>query len=259
VSSSEAPESRWGDRATDWAALVAPFGAPAWAAIADATAIRAGGRVLDIGCGTGEFCRLAAARGAVASGIDAAPGMIEVARRLGPEVDLQVGSMSSLPWPDDTFDVVTGFNSFQFAPDVVAALVEARRVARPGGYVSICTWSVAADSELMEVMAAVRELAPMPAEPPPALALGDPGIIEGLAREAGLEPERSGLVEVPYEAPGQAQLEQAMLAPGAVAPVIEHAGEAAVRAAIVEGAASFRRADGSYRFENRFRYVVARA
>jgi ubiquinone/menaquinone biosynthesis C-methylase UbiE len=35
-----------------------------------------------------------------------------------------------LPWPDDAFDIVTGFSSFQFAEDHVAALAEARRVSK---------------------------------------------------------------------------------------------------------------------------------
>jgi ubiquinone/menaquinone biosynthesis C-methylase UbiE len=258
MSSSETPLSRWGERATDWATLVAPFGLPAWQRIAEATGIGPGTRVLDIGCGSGEFCRLAAGRGADVSGIDAAAGMIEVGLRLGPGIDLRVGSMTSLPWDDESFDVVTGFNSFQFAPDVLTALAEARRVALRGGYVSICNWSTAADSELMEVMAAVRMLAP-PAVATPPPPTGEPGVVEELARQAGLEPESSGLVDVPFTAPDQATLEQAMLAPGAVIPVIEHAGEPAVRGAIAAAAAPFRRPDGSYRFENRFRYVTTRA
>jgi len=45
--------------------------------------------------------------------------------------------METLPWPDDAFDVVTGFNSFFFSADLVGALAEARRVARPGGEVAM--------------------------------------------------------------------------------------------------------------------------
>jgi ubiquinone/menaquinone biosynthesis C-methylase UbiE len=45
--------------------------------------------------------------------------------------DVRVGEMESLPWNDDTFDLVTGFNSFFFADDMVGALREAGRVANP--------------------------------------------------------------------------------------------------------------------------------
>jgi hypothetical protein len=43
---------------------------------------------------------------------------------------------------------------------------------------------------------------------------------------------------------------------GGVLSAVEHAGEDAVRRAITEAAAGFRRADGSYRFENKFRYLI---
>jgi ubiquinone/menaquinone biosynthesis C-methylase UbiE len=92
------------------------------------------------GCGSGGFCELAAARGARVSGIDAAAGLIEFARGRLPHADLRVGAIEQLPWPDDSFDVVSGFNAFQFAADFVAALDEARRVTRSGGRVAICNW-----------------------------------------------------------------------------------------------------------------------
>ncbi len=43
---------RWGTRAADWAELVADFSEPAWEAVAAATGIAAGARVLDLGCGS---------------------------------------------------------------------------------------------------------------------------------------------------------------------------------------------------------------
>jgi ubiquinone/menaquinone biosynthesis C-methylase UbiE len=88
--------------------------------------------VLDIGCGAGAFLRLLADRGVEAFGLDASDVLIGLARSRLPEADLRVGEMEVLPYDDDTFDLVTGFNSFFFANDMVAALREAGRVARPG-------------------------------------------------------------------------------------------------------------------------------
>jgi hypothetical protein len=79
-----------------------------------------------------------------------------------------------------------------------------------------------------------------------------------LVIEAGLEPEQAGEVDVPFQAPDQETLVRALLAPGGVAAAIAHSGEQAVLTAIVGAAAPFRRADGSYRIENKFRYLIAR-
>ena len=88
--------------------------------------------MLDIGCGVGAFLRLVADRSGLAHGIDASEALIEFARQRLPEADLRVGEMEALRYDDDTFDLVTGFNSFFFATDMVAALCEAGRVAKPG-------------------------------------------------------------------------------------------------------------------------------
>jgi ubiquinone/menaquinone biosynthesis C-methylase UbiE len=48
--------------------------------------------------------------------------------------------MEELPYADASFDVVTGFSSFQFAENPVNALREARRVVKPGGYVAMVAW-----------------------------------------------------------------------------------------------------------------------
>jgi SAM-dependent methyltransferase len=252
---------RWGARAADWAELTAPISLPAWEAVAEATGIGKGMRVLDIGCGSGEFCRLAAAR-AVVSGIDAAEGMIEIARRLVPGADLRVGAMESMPWDDHSFDVVTAFNAFQFAADMLTALAEAKRVARRGGQIAICSWGRPETSGLIAVIGALRELqppSPSGARKPDALAIGEPGVLEALALEAGLEPTRAGEVDVPFEASDEETLLRALLAPGGASLAIEYSGEGAVRKAIGDASAPFRRLDGSYRIENRFRYLIARA
>ena len=96
--------------------------------------------MLDVGCGVGAFLRLVADRGAEPFGLDASEALIDLARRRVPEADLRVGDMESLPYDADTFDLVTGFTSFFFANDMVAALREAGRVAKPGAPVVIQVW-----------------------------------------------------------------------------------------------------------------------
>jgi ubiquinone/menaquinone biosynthesis C-methylase UbiE len=57
-----------------------------------------------------------------------------------PAGDFRVGDLQFLPLADGDFDVVTGFNSFQFAADPVAALAEANRVAKPGTPIFVLVW-----------------------------------------------------------------------------------------------------------------------
>ncbi|MBA3910085.1 MAG: hypothetical protein C0524_09400 [Rhodobacter sp.] len=75
---------------------------------------------------------MAASRGAVVSGFDAAEALLEIARERVPGGDFRTADLEAMPFGDAVFDVVTGFNAFQFAGDPVRALSEARRVTRPG-------------------------------------------------------------------------------------------------------------------------------
>ncbi len=246
---SEGPE--WSARAAGWAERWGALAAPAREVLADATAIGPGTRVLDVGCGSGELCALAAERGAEVAGIDAAEGMIEIARRRAPGADLRVGPMEQLPWEDDTFDVATAVNALQFAADFVTALAETARVVRPGGSVAVCNWGRMEHRELFAVIRALRD-GPSAARSE----IGEPGGLEALARRAGLEPRHGGEVEIPYVAPDQETLEQAFLN-DAHFGALQRLGETETRRLIAEAAQPFRRPDGSYRFENRFRYLIA--
>lgn len=240
----EGPE--WSARAEGWAAQWGRFAEPARDALAELTGIGPGMRVLDVGCGSGEMCALAAARGAEAAGLDAAEGMIEIARRRLPDADLRVGPMERLPWADGAFDLACGFNSFQFAADVGGAIAEAGRVATR---VAICSW--ARQREALDVFGPLQELLPPEPEGPARPRLGEPGVMEQVARAAGLRPGPPAEVDVPYEVPDEDTLVRALLFDVAAL------GEEVVRRVGVQAAAPYRRPDGSYRFENRFRYLIA--
>jgi ubiquinone/menaquinone biosynthesis C-methylase UbiE len=129
-----------------------------------------GQRILDIGCGTGVFLRLVADRRAVAFGLDASDALLEIARERVPEAEMLVGEMERLPYGDDSFDLVTGFNAFFFAADMVAALREARRVAKPEAPVVIQVWGRPERCDLEPMKRVARRYAPPPppdAPPPP--------------------------------------------------------------------------------------------
>jgi SAM-dependent methyltransferase len=250
--------SLWGGRARDYAETLEPFGRPLYEAVFQAAEVGAGTQLLDLGCGPGLAARLASNRGARVAGLDAAVASLEIARERTPEGDFRAGELECLPWADNTFDVVTGFNAFQYAADVVNSLREARRVARPGGRVAMAVWGRAEDCETTALVAALGQfLPPPPPGSPGPFALSAPGRVEGLLGLAGLRPLTSDVVDCPFEFPDLATAVRGSLSSGPAAAAIQQAGDEAVRQAITESLAPFWTSDGGYRQRNTFRYVIA--
>ena len=215
-----------------------------------------GDRVLDVGCGSGVFLTRAAAAGARVAGIDVAPGLVEIARARVPGADLEVGDFGALPWEDGAFDVVTAFNSIFFADDMVALLRELARVTRPGGRVLLQVWGDPEHCDLKVLIGTVMGLAGQEPAPNP---LWQPGVLEGMLREAGLHPVDAFDARLPLEyADGETLLERA-LSPPPIAAAFAVAGEAAVHAAVLGAMAPFRGDDGGYRLVNEWHYAVAQA
>jgi SAM-dependent methyltransferase len=117
----------WGAKARDWAEFQQRKRRPDFEECIRSTGIGQGTTVLDVGCGAGGFCRLAADAGASVTGIDAAAGMIEVARERVPDARFDVGDIQFLPYDDQSFDVVAGFHSFPFTAQPLEALRQGSR------------------------------------------------------------------------------------------------------------------------------------
>ena len=249
----------WGARPADWA-LSEDRQLPTYEAALRRVGLEPGQRVLDIGCGAGAFLRLVAARGGEPYGIDASETLVAFARTRLPNADLRVGEMEDLPWQDDTFDVVTGFNSFFFANDMVAALREAGRVAKPGAPVVIQVWGAHERCDLEAMKQIARPfLPPRPPDAPPDPDLSQPGMLEALAVQAGLTPEREFDTTWAIEYPDAETLGRALVAVAGLVTLAGPEREDELKATIVEGLAPFRAGDGTYRFSNEYRYLIARA
>jgi O-methyltransferase/aklanonic acid methyltransferase len=97
-----------------------------------------GKRILDLACGPGTLsyglAREVAPDGEVV-GVDLAPGMIELARRGAPAglpVRFELMDLEDLRFPDGAFDATVCGHGLQFVPELLRALMEARRVTKPG-------------------------------------------------------------------------------------------------------------------------------
>jgi ubiquinone/menaquinone biosynthesis C-methylase UbiE len=94
---------------------------------------------LELGCGTGFFLLNLKQAGVIDEGhvTDLSPGMVEVAvrnaRGLGFDVEGRVADAESIPYDDDTFDLVVGHAVLHHIPDLDVAMREILRVLKPGG------------------------------------------------------------------------------------------------------------------------------
>jgi len=97
--------------------------------------------VLDVGCGGGGALREMASLfpGAKLFGIDYSQDMVLLAKKVNRglieagRIEIAHGSVSSLPYSDNTFDLITAFEAYYFWPELDHDLQELKRVLRPGG------------------------------------------------------------------------------------------------------------------------------
>jgi SAM-dependent methyltransferase len=106
--------------------------------------VKAGDRVLDIGCGTGVVVITAARLGAKAAGLDLTPELLDRARENARvsevSVEFHEGDAEDLPFDDGLFDVVMSQFGHIFAPRPEIAIAEMLRVLKPGGTIAFATW-----------------------------------------------------------------------------------------------------------------------
>jgi SAM-dependent methyltransferase len=186
--------------------------------------------------------------------------LLAIARSRVPQGDYRVGELEELPFADDSFDMVTGFNSFQYAADPKAALSEAKRVAKPGATVVIMTWGPPEGMEAASLVAALRPLlpAPPPGAPGP-FALSNEGALRAFAEAAGLEPVEVMDVDSPWFYADLPTALRGLGSSGVAARAAAHAGKEAVDAGHAAALAPFEQPDGGYRVGALFRCLVARA
>jgi SAM-dependent methyltransferase len=110
-------------------------------ALLDAANVGAQTRLLDVACGPGYVAGAAAARGAVAAGLDFSPAMLAIARAAHPQVDFAHGDAEALPFPDGSFAAVVSNFGIHHVPHPAAALAQAHRVLAPGGRVAFTVWA----------------------------------------------------------------------------------------------------------------------
>ena len=134
------------------------------AQLADLAGVRAGQRVLDVGCGPGALtAELVGRVGADAvSAVDPSEAFVTAAHARYPDVDVQRATAEQLPFADDAFDAALAQLVVHFMTDPVAGLREMKRVTSAGGVVAACVWDHAGERSPLSVFwQAARELDPV--------------------------------------------------------------------------------------------------
>jgi ubiquinone/menaquinone biosynthesis C-methylase UbiE len=109
----------------------------------DFAGVRAGERVLDVGCGTGVITIALAERGCTAVGVDASEPYLEGARRdrSHPKIVYEQGDARRMRYANASFDACVSALALDVIPEVDQVVREMRRVTRPGG-----TWHPASST-----------------------------------------------------------------------------------------------------------------
>jgi SAM-dependent methyltransferase len=166
--------------------------------------VRVGGRVLDVGCGTGALSQTIAELAAPSSmvGVDQSEAFVEQARAAGiANSEFVVGDARSLPFGGDEFDAAVSGLVLNFVPEPERAAGEMRRVVRGDGVAAAYLWDYGDKMELMRYFwDAAAELDPRAAELDEGRrfhGIDRPDALESLWREAGHADVETRAIDVP--------------------------------------------------------------
>lgn len=230
---------RWDDHVCVYEEVFEPFTLQFAQAAVAALDLAAGHSVLDVGAGCGGAALLMAKQGLQVTAVDASTGMVERIRARAAErrllIDARAMDGQALEFDDATFDAALSVLGIILFPDAERGLAEMRRVVRPGGRVSVVTWTQPESYELAaELRAAIQWVWPeQPSAPLPAqLRYREEVDFRALFRAAGLNQPAIVTVTARLEAPSARWLSgRIAFAPGMAAML---AGLGARRPAVLD-------------------------
>lgn len=249
----------WSIAPANWARYFEPCFIPMYKKALSYLELEEDTLVLDAGCGSGLFSQMVIDRGAGLIGIDAAAGLLELARKRNPGNNFLEEDLITLPFASDSFDVVTGFNSLQYSGDFPRALAEAKRVLKPGGLLVLGFWDKPEKSEATQILKSIAALLPPPPPGTPGpFALSEDGVVEAAFDREGLQLVAREIVSCPQFYPNIAEALRSYLATGPAAAALKQHQPARVEKTILRAFEPYGLGDGFFHLQNSFLLFVGR-
>ncbi|MCM2421914.1 SAM-dependent methyltransferase [Streptomyces sp. RKAG293] len=258
-------------RARDWAEIQERMLVPLYEAVYDRLDVGPATRLLGLGCGSGLALLMASARGAAVTGCDPDERRLALAReRLLPEprwgaparrrarAELRCGGPVRPADREGTpFTMVTALDPASPCDELRPDLTAAARLTERGSPVVLAGWGPSERCATFRVLCVAARLAE-PRGHTVSGRLSGRDDLEELARDAGLRPDGSGRVACPFGYPDMDSAVRGLLSTGLFDPAAVATDQPQVEKELAEALHPYRRADGTVRMENVFRYVVAR-
>jgi ubiquinone/menaquinone biosynthesis C-methylase UbiE len=258
MSTKEAQGKLWSVAPQYWSTYFEPFFIPIYKEVLRQLEPVNNSLLLDAGCGSGMFSHMAIANGAEVIGVDAAPGLLEVARERNPGNNFLEEDLESLPFASGSFDVVTGFNSFQYAGNFTNALAEAKRVLKEGGKLVIAIWDKPEKSDATTILKSIGSLLPPPpAGTPGPFALSEEGKIEQILQSLSLKLVHKATISCPFIYYSQTDGIKSFMGTGPAAAAMNHVNERIVQQIIAKALQPYHLTEELYHLENSFLLFVA--
>jgi SAM-dependent methyltransferase len=241
-----------------WSKYFEPFFLPMYKKTLEQVSLNEDSLLLDAGCGSGLFSHMAINTGAQVIGVDAAPGLLEVARERNPQNNFMEEDLEWLPFASGSFDLVVGFNSFQYAGNFTAALSEAKRVLRDGGRVVIGIWDMPECSDATNVLKAIGSLLPPPPVGTPGpFALSEDGKIESICNSIGLKVLYKTKVACPFLYYSEEDAIKSFMGTGPAAAALNNVSEKTVQKTIAAAIQPYHLTEDIYHLQNSFLLFIA--